>query len=382
MKSNYKSIGPYIRIVDVRNMEDKKENLFGVSVSKVFIKSIANTVGTNFKTYRVVKKNQFTYIPDTSRRGDKIGVALLENEEEGLVSQAYTVFEITNKKRLLPEYLMMWFRRPEFDRYARYISHGSVREIFSWEDMCNVSLPIPSLEKQHEIVAEYNVIQNRINLNNHLIQKLEETTQAIYKQWFVDGIDLENLPEGWKACTVSDLSDYSNKRIPVEKLGLDNYISTENMLQNREGIVLANGLPSTGGATMFSIGNILISNIRPYFKKIWLSDFNGGCSNDVLCFVPKKNIPSLYLYQILKKNNFFEYVMAGSKGTKMPRGDKKWVLNYPAIMPNDESLDKFNKIAIVTQNNINHKKQENKKLSEMKDLLLSKIATIEDKAND
>lgn len=186
MKSNYKTIGQYIRLIDVRNIENKKNNLFGVSVSKVFIKSIANTVGTNFTTYRVVKKNQFTYIPDTSRRGDKIGVALLENEEEGLVSQAYTVFEISDTESLLPQYLMMWFRRPEFNRYARFISHGSVREIFSWEDMCDVKLPVPSIAHQKEIVKEYNVLVDRINLNNRLIQKLEETAQAIYKKWFVD----------------------------------------------------------------------------------------------------------------------------------------------------------------------------------------------------
>lgn len=186
MRSNYKKIGQYIRVVDVRNIADKKDNLLGVSVSKVFIKSIANTVGTDFTNYKVVKKNQFTYIPDTSRRGDKIGIALLENEEEGLVSQAYTVFEISDTDSLLPEYLMMWFRRPEFDRYARFISHGSVREIFSWEDMCNVELPVPSINKQKEIVKEYNVLVDRINLNNRLIHKLEETAQAIYKHWFVD----------------------------------------------------------------------------------------------------------------------------------------------------------------------------------------------------
>ena len=186
MQSNYKSIGSYIQQVDVRNTKGEKDNLLGVSVMKHFIPSIANTVGTNFKKYKVVKRNQFTYIPDTSRRGDKIGIALLEEYEEAIVSQAYTVFEIVDQNILDPEYLMMWFRRPEFDRYARFKSHGSVREIFDWEEMCNVKLPIPSIETQRAIVAEYNTVKNRINLNNQLIQKLEETAQAIYKQWFVD----------------------------------------------------------------------------------------------------------------------------------------------------------------------------------------------------
>ncbi len=186
MKSNYKKIGPYIRQVDVRNVEDKKENLLGVSTQKVFIDSIANTVGTDFRTYKIVKRRQFTYVADTSRRGDRIGIALLETHDEGLVSPIYTVFEIIDHDTLLPEYLMMWFRRPEFDRYARFKSHGSVREMFDWDEMCDVELPMPSIEKQREIVKEYHTIVDRIKLNERLNEKLEETAQAIYKQWFVD----------------------------------------------------------------------------------------------------------------------------------------------------------------------------------------------------
>jgi type I restriction enzyme S subunit len=186
MRSNYKKLKPYIRQVDIRNTEGKTENLLGVSTQKVFIDSIANTVGTDFTLYRVVKRKQFVYVPDTSRRGDKIGIAMLEMHDEGLVSQAYTVFEIIDHDQLDPEYLMMWFCRPEFDRYARFKSHGSVREIFDWEEMGDVELPIPSIDKQREIVREYNTIVERIKLNEQLIQKLEETAQALYKQWFVD----------------------------------------------------------------------------------------------------------------------------------------------------------------------------------------------------
>jgi type I restriction enzyme S subunit len=137
-------------------------------------------------TYKLIKKNQFAYGPVTSRNGDKISVALLDDYEVVMISQAYTSFEVVDKNELLPEYLMMWFRRPEFDRYARFMSQGSAREIFGWEEMCNTTLPVPSITKQKEIVKEYNVLVDRINLNNRLIQKLEETAQAIYKQWFVD----------------------------------------------------------------------------------------------------------------------------------------------------------------------------------------------------
>jgi type I restriction enzyme S subunit len=185
MKSNYKKLGPYIREVVEKNSYNQIEKLRGVSIQKCFITSIANTIGTDMTTYKIVKENQFAYGPVTSRNGDKISVALLQ-ESDCIISTSYTVFEIINHNDLLPEYLMMWFRRPEFDRYARFMSHGSVREIFGWEEMCNVELPIPSLEKQKEIVNEYNTIVNRIKLNEQLNQKLEETAQAIYKQWFVD----------------------------------------------------------------------------------------------------------------------------------------------------------------------------------------------------
>lgn len=184
MKSNYKQLGQFIRQVDVRNTEGKEENLLGVSVQKKFMPSIANTVGTDFTKYKVVKKGQFTYIPDTSRRGDKIGIALLEDYEEGLVSNVYTVFEVIDEKQLIPQYLMLWFSRPEFDRYSRFKSHGSVREIMDWEEMCKVELPIPPYEKQLQIVESYKAITERIALKKQINDNLEATAQAVFQEQF------------------------------------------------------------------------------------------------------------------------------------------------------------------------------------------------------
>ena len=172
MKSNYKKLGKYIRQVDIRNTEGETDNLLGVSVAKQFIHSIANTVGTDFTKYKVVKKGQFTYIPDTSRRGDKIGIALLEDYDEGLVSNVYTVFEVIDEKELIPQYLMLWFSRPEFDRFARFKSHGSVREVMDWDEMCNVELPIPTYEEQKQIVDSYNAIKTRIAIKKQINDNL------------------------------------------------------------------------------------------------------------------------------------------------------------------------------------------------------------------
>ena len=204
MADSYKRLGDYIREVDVRNRDLKVTRLLGVSISKEFMPSIANTIGTDMSSYKVVEPRQFVYISDTSRRGEKIAIALLEDNNKVIVSSIYTVFEVKNKQDLLPEYLMMWFRRPEFDCYARFKSHGSAREIFSWEEMCDVELPVPPIEQQQKIVSEYEAVTRRIRLNEQIIAKLEETAQALYRKMFVDGIDKENLPEGWRMGTLGE----------------------------------------------------------------------------------------------------------------------------------------------------------------------------------
>ncbi len=197
MKSNYKLLGEFIRQVDVRNTEGTETNLLGVSVQKRFMPSIANTVGTDFSKYKIVKRGQFTYIPDTSRRGDKIGIALLDSYDEGIVSNIYTVFEIIDTNKLIPEYLMLWFSRPEFDRYARYMSHGSVREIFDWEEMCKVELPVPSIEKQTAIVKEYKTIADRIALKQKINDNLVQICKTKFAELFLSREEYHNLNSSW-----------------------------------------------------------------------------------------------------------------------------------------------------------------------------------------
>ena len=212
--NEYKRLGDYIQEIDVRNRDLAVTTLLGVSISKEFIPSIANTIGTDMSTYKIVHKGQFAYGPVTSRNGDKVSIALHTKEEAAIISQAYTVFEIKDTNRLLPEYLMMWFRRPEFDRYARFHSHGSAREIFDWSEMCDVMLPIPSIERQREIVAEYETLSKRIRLNEQMISTLEETAQTLYRKMFVDGIDKENLPDGWRMGTFTEVVKISGGGTP------------------------------------------------------------------------------------------------------------------------------------------------------------------------
>lgn len=208
MKEGYRLLGDFIRQVDVRNTDGKEENLFGVSVQKMFIPSIANTVGTDFTKYKVVKRGQFTYIPDTSRRGDKIGIALLTDYDEGLVSNIYTVFEVKDENELLPEYLMLWFSRPEFDRYARFKSHGSVREIMDWDEMCKVELPVPSIDKQRSIVKAYQTITERIELKRRINDNLTEQCSVDYNL-MLNGYttESEELPNGWCKGSIGSYCD-------------------------------------------------------------------------------------------------------------------------------------------------------------------------------
>mgnify|MGYP006400053349 FL=1 len=186
MHSNYKRLGDYISQVNNRNKDLVTLDLRGLSMSKEFRKSTSNIVGTDLSKYKLVAKNQFACDFMSVIRVHKLPVVLHIEDKPVIVSGAYTVFEVINEKRLLPEYLMMWFRRPEFDRYADFKCDSAIRGGFKWDELCEVELPIPSIEKQLEIVKEYNTVTNRIKLNEQLNQKLEETAQALYKHWFVD----------------------------------------------------------------------------------------------------------------------------------------------------------------------------------------------------
>lgn len=186
MKEGYRLLGDFIQPVDERNRDLKIDYLLGVSISKQFIPSIANIVGTDLSSYKIVRTGQFAYGPVTSRNGEKISIALLR-DKDCIISSSYTVFEVVNKNALDPEYLMLWFSRPEFDRYARYMSHGSVREIFDWDELCKVELPVPSIDKQRSIVKAYQTITERIELKRRINDNLVATVTAIYRRMFIEG---------------------------------------------------------------------------------------------------------------------------------------------------------------------------------------------------
>ena len=212
-KAEYKRLGDYIREVNVRNKDLKVTKLVGLTIDKAFIPSVANVIGTDLSNYKVIRKEQFACSLMQVSRDGKMPVAMFE-EDEAIMSPAYPMFEVVDKTILMPQYLMMWFSRSEFDREASYYAVGGVRGSLTWEDFCNMRLPIPSITRQREIVSEYETLTNRIRLNNQMIQHLEATAQTLYRKTFVDGIDKENLPEGWRMGTFTDVVRISGGGTP------------------------------------------------------------------------------------------------------------------------------------------------------------------------
>ena len=203
MTNSYKRLGDYIREVDVRNRDLEVTKLVGLTIDKSFIPSVANVIGTDLSKYKIIRKEQFACSLMQVSRDGKVPIAMLE-EREAIMSPAYPVFEVLDTTKLLPQYLMMWFSRKEFDREASFYAVGGVRGSLTWEDFCDMTLPIPPIEQQQKIVSEYEAVIRRIRLNEQIIAKLEETAQALYRKMFVDGIDKENLPEGWRMGTIGE----------------------------------------------------------------------------------------------------------------------------------------------------------------------------------
>ena len=380
--TEYKRLGDYIREVNVRNRELKVTNLLGVSISKEFMPSIANTIGTDMSTYKIVKRGQFAYGPVTSRNGDKASIALLDEYDNAIISQAYIVFEVIDHEQILPEYLMMWFRSPEFDRYARFHSHGSAREIFDWEELCDVMLPVPSITRQREIVLEYETLTNRIHLNNQMIQHLEATAQALYRKTFVDNIDKENLPEGWRMGTLEDLGEIIGGATPSTNnpdLWCDNGISwlSPADLSKKSCKFISKGAKditelgyNSCSTKLLPKGSILFSSRAPIgLMAITTKEL---CTNQGFkSIVPQKDYGSEYVYYFLL--SIKDKIAEENTGSTFDEVSGQTMKEYPAVLPSKQVTDKFSEQLRPIMYNQFIKEQENEKLTELQSLLLAKM---------
>lgn len=378
MKSNYKPIGKHIRLVDERNKGLQVQQLLGLSISKQFIPSVANIIGTDMENYKIIRKNQFACSTMQVRRDKKMPVALLQAVDEAIISQAYPIFEVKNEKELLPEYLMMWFTRSEFDREACFHAVGGVRGSLEWEDFENMQLPIPHIDKQREIVKEYNTIQNRINLNQQLIQKLEETAQAIYREWFVEGIDVENLPEGCRVGNLTSIANYLNglamQKYPAET---EEYLPVLKIRELTQGCFDSNsdkGSLDTPEEYVIKNGDVIFSWSGTLKVDIWSG--GNGALNQHLFKVYSEKYPK-WFYYLCTKHHLAEFIrIAEGKATSLGHIKREHLVEAQVLIPTDEELKNMSSLMNPIFENLEIKQLENQKLTELKALLLSKLATV------
>ena len=380
--TEYKRLGDYIREVNVRNRDLKVTNLLGVSISKEFMPLIANTIGTDMSTYKVVEREQLVYIADTSRRGDKIAIGLLDKYDNAIVSQAYTVFEVTDHELLLPEYLMMWFRRPEFDRYARFHSHGSAREIFDWDELCDVMLPIPSITRQREIVSEYETLSRRICLNNQMIQNLEATAQALYRKTFVENIDKENLPEGWRMGTIGEFGVVITGKTPSsdnpEDFGNDMPFVTPGDFgkYHKFAIGAERELSEIGvkrlNGKVLTKGSVIVTCIGSDMGKVTIASEECITNQQMNSIIVNRREYSDYLFYVLSFMSKELRAMALGSST-MPLLNKSDFERIGVIFPPNDLLVKFSQLLNTYNETTILKQKENIKLTELQSLLLAKM---------
>ncbi|MBR6079218.1 MAG: restriction endonuclease subunit S [Treponema sp.] len=351
MSANYKKLGDYIQPVDVRNSDLKVSHLLGLSIEKCFIESIANTIGTDFRPYKIVKKGQFAYGPVTSRNGDKITIALLKEADVCIISSSYSVFEITDTTKLLPEYLMLWFSRPEFDRYARYKSHGSVREIFDWDEMCRVELPVPDLKEQEKIVNTYNAITKRIQLKQKINENLEKTAQCLFEEMFPNIIDIGNN-------RFEDIIDFSNGKSRPEEAGK---------------------IPVYGGNGIMSYTDkinaencIAIGRVGAYCGSTYLCKSKCWISDNAIKAKYKFSEKQFFAYYLLKKANLFERHI----GTGQQLLTQGILASIPMLKPSDGDIEKFNEECEPIENQLKLNIDEISKLQELKQLVISRISSM------
>lgn len=356
MASKYKRLGDYIQQVDVRNADLAVDLLLGVSIEKKFIESHANTVGTDFKNYKIVKRGQFAYGPVTSRNGDKISIALLDEVDACLVSSSYTPFEISNSDELNAEYLMMLFRNPEFDRYARYNSWGSAREVFSWDDFCDSLLYIPDKEEQLTIVGRYKALTDRIRLLNSINDSLYKLCMTGYKEC-IKGLTVEDdIPDGWEIAPLGDYADvksgyafksewWQTEGVPVIKIA--NIVNNTIILDGSDCVSEANGKRAKD--FWVSSGDLLIAMTGATTGKVGIVPtieskvlVNQRVGKFFLGEAPVEKLPFLFC-SLLSDSVSMQTHPDGDAGSAQDNLSPDDIKDIKLVYPPREKIDEFNK---------------------------------------
>ena len=336
----------------------------------------------NIKTGRIVQAETIRYIDeslyrkwmkDEVQRGDILitseapfgQIFFWDSDEKIVLSQR--LFCVRIKPEYDARFIYYYMTTPEFQSELDGRATGTTVIGLRQPELMKCIIRCPEIQEQKVIAAILSSIDAKINANEKVNDNLADFLQTVYQERFGDTGLVAN--QG----ILSDICSYSRDKVAVSELNVSTYFSTENMLSGKAGSTEATSLPITSQTTACHKGDTLISNIRPYFKKIVYCEDNCGCSTDVLCFTPSQPRYSAYLFSTLYADKFFAFMVAGSKGTKMPRGDKQQIMTYPVVLPSEEELAGFNTIALPLLEQIYSNRSENKRLSILRDTLLPKL---------
>lgn len=371
-RSDYKRLGDYIEPVDERNTNGEIKLSQGISNNKYF--QTPKQVATDSTKDNIVRRGYFAYNRATTRNGEKISIAYREGED-CTVSGAYQVFRIKDESLLHPVYLWMWFRRPEFDRYARFKSHGSAHEFFEFDEMCEVMLPVPSIERQRAMVAEYETLSRRIDLNRSMIAQLEATAQTLYRKTFVDDIDPEHLPAGWRVGALTDIATYMNGTACQKYTAKGkNVLPVLKIRELSQGFCDQNSdFVDTSIPKDFIVdnGDVIFSWSASLFIDIWCG--NKCALNQHLFKVTSDAYPK-WFYFLWTHSHIKEWTrIISAKATSMGHIKREDLENAQVIIPTENALKSLDVYMHPIFNLYVHKKKENLLLTDLQSLLLTKM---------
>lgn len=350
MKSNYDVLGNHIRLIDTRNTDSVTDRVLGINIDKFFMPSVANVIGTDLSKYKLITKGKFACNPMHVGRDERLPVALYEEDKPAIVSPAYFMFEIIDDNVLDENYLMMWFRRPEFDRICWLHTDGSVRGGITWDDICRLELPVPSIEEQREIVRSYKAITERISIKRQINDNLEATLTATFKKMFVEDDSVEFTTKKLYELTKTidnrgktppnDIVETPYPLIEIASLRTDGRIATyrncsKYVTEETYKSWFRSGHPKQKDILMSTVGSLA------ELKLFWGD--KGSIAQNIVAFrCHDTNLP-MYLYQyLLRKQHELAAYEIGSVQASIKVSQ---VVEYDIAVPSNELLEKFDKIA-------------------------------------
>ena len=393
----YKTIEELVTRVDERNSDGTVSELIGVSIDKCFIKSVANTNGTDLSKYKIIRKNDFAVSLMQISRDGKIPVARLEEYEEAIMSPAYPIFRVKDKNVILPEYLEMWFKRPEFDREAAFIAVGGVRGSMPWEEFAKMKLPVPTIEKQRKIVNAYKIVTDRIALK----QKINDNLRASASIMFFNKIryvqcseccqetEIGTYPIDWTLFTLGDVLDTIIDRRGLTPTKLGSEWSNEGIIalsaksvKNHELVNLDianhvdNDLYNRWMPQKLQSQDILMTSEAPLGEFYYLADFSTYCLSQRL-FAMRANktiIEPTVLYFQLTDSIGKHQIDIRKTGTTVTGIRQSELIQVPIIVPPMNIQKEFARFCNPIMITIEKNADEIRQLFKLQEMLLSRLS--------